>query len=207
MRPSVQTLFSLFLFTLASFAFAAEAPKQTEEEKKIYRSFTADGVVEFTDNPKKGGAEIQLETLPTYKQAPVPAIQFTPRKKKIKILSVKVYQAMSIVSPANNSTLRDNAGNVVVETRLQPKLKKGLNHKVQYFLDGKLAKTGGLKETLSNVDRGRHKLQAKAVDAKGKVLQESNTVLFHLKRYFKPKAKVEPQPAPVPDPFGSDDDV
>ncbi|MDH5407985.1 MAG: hypothetical protein OEY00_05190 [Gammaproteobacteria bacterium] len=204
-------LITLALLLTGNFCFAEDKPADEIDEKKVYRSYTADGVVEFTDNPKQGGEEIQLEVLPVYKQAPLPTatLKSSPRKeiKKLKTVKASYYTSLKIISPEANSAIRNNAGNVTVKVQLSPALRKDTKHQIEYLLNGKVVKKGGLTVTLSNVDRGAHLLQVRVVDAKGKVLISSCTVSFNLKRYFKPKAQKSPAPRQDPNAFLFEDDA
>ena len=201
-------LITTSLLLLGNICVAEDKPADEAEEKKIYRSFTADGVVEFTDNPKKGGEEIEIEELPVYKQAPLPTatIKARPDKqtKKLKTVKAQYYTSLTIISPAANSTLRNNAGNITVKLKLTPELRKDTKHRIEYLLNGKVKQSGGLTVTLTNVNRGTQLLQARVVDAKGKTLIKSETVSFNLMRYFKPKARKAPQPAAEEHDFETD---
>ncbi|MCC5793056.1 MAG: DUF4124 domain-containing protein [Legionellaceae bacterium] len=149
----------------------------------IYRWVDKNGVVHFSDKPRKGAEPVHLAPLQTY--SPVPA-SITPTdddhgndEKKA------LYQSLDIVDPENESTLRDNEGRVVVRVELTPALKPG--DKIQILLDGQPV---GEPETttrfvLLGVLRGSHSIAAQVVNSKGEVViqsQEAVTLYMHRPR-------------------------
>ncbi|MDH5179046.1 MAG: hypothetical protein OEZ39_16580 [Gammaproteobacteria bacterium] len=201
MKPRLIYLMSLLLLIPLLDAMAAEqaAPEESgDKETRVYRKFNPDGVVEFSDSPKHGGEAIQLEKLPTYKQAPPPKSVYTPRKRKTKQETpAGPYHSIVITQPADDSAVRENSGLVRVTVRLEPALQKGGRHRIQYYIDNKPVATGGISVSIPNVDRGTHSLQAKVVDSSGRVFLESAQIKFHLLRYFKPQSRKSAPVTPV----------
>ncbi len=100
------------------------------------------------------------------------------------------YDSVSIAAPANDATIRDNAGNVPVAAEVQPGLHEG--DALQVFLDGVLRQSvTGTMAQLTNVDRGTHVVEVRIVNAAGNTVAGSQPVTFHLQR-----RSVLLQPAP-----------
>lgn len=89
------------------------------------------------------------------------------------------YASVAIVQPANEETVHDNQGNVVVQVAVSPSLAPG--DRVALLLDGR--SVGAQMDTtfaLSGIDRGTHTLQAQIVDANGATLLASRPVTFYM---------------------------
>jgi len=86
---------------------------------------------------------------------------------------------IAIVQPANEGTVHDNEGNVIVQVAVFPSLAPG--HQVALVLDGRpVAQQTGTTVALSGVERGAHTLQAQVVDAGGATLAASQPVTFSM---------------------------
>ncbi|MGH8695707.1 MAG: hypothetical protein ACREVS_04480 [Burkholderiales bacterium] len=86
---------------------------------------------------------------------------------------------VAIVQPANEETVHDNQGNVVVQVTASPTLAPG--DRVALLLDGRtVAQQMGTTFTLSGVERGTHTLHAQVVDANGATLATSPPVTFYM---------------------------
>ena len=188
--------------------YAEDPPEQADDEKKVYRKFHPDGVVEFSDKPLKGAEELKMEELPTYKfdtgtSAPQAKTQPVTKQKAIPTSSPRLrtekikpsgytYNSLSIISPARNETIRANDGNINVNFTLSPELQHFRGHQIEYLLDGKSILKTTTPQGLKNVDRGTHSLVIQVVDKNNKVLINSDSVTFHVLRFFKPRSKATP---------------
>ena len=207
-----QALTIACLFAGIPSLYADSPSEQAEEDKKVYRKFHPDGVVEFTDQPSRGSEELKMEELPTYKFGPTvtspksgPAAQdITPRptvKLKPKAMPAPdvPYTSLSINSPVRNETIRANSGDIDVKFTLQPGLQFYKGHKIEYLLDGKSVLKTEQPQILKNVERGGHSLVIQVVDKNNKVLIHSDSVTFNVKRYFKPRSQTPPAQPKAPD--------
>lgn len=192
---------------LVSTALRAEAPPpQTEDEKKVYRKYHPDGVVEFTDQPSRGSEELQIEELPTYKFTPAtPPAEITPSlKPRAKQQAepeqdiARIYKKLTITRPSRGETIRSNSGDLDVSFDLSPALQYYRGDRLEYLLNGKSILKTEQPQTLKNLDRGTHTLVIRVIDKDNKVLIHSDSVTFHLKRYFKPKPSSQ-NPTPPDD--------
>jgi|AMFO01.1.fsa_nt_gi hypothetical protein len=172
----------LVLFALAS---ASAAPAVAE----VYKRTNPDGSVEFTDVPSKQEEEpVPLNPTNTFEAPSAPLQQSTPKPKA----SQEKYSAISITSPANEATIRDNTGAITVNVSLTPALQSG--HKLVLLVDGsqKGESTSGSFE-LTNLDRGSHSLAAQVLDDAGKTVISSTavTIFLHRQSVIKPKRFVK----------------
>ena len=97
-------------------------------------------------------------------------------------VGAETYAQALIVSPANESAVRSNAGNLTVRARVDPPLREG--HRLQLLLDGvpPVAAGRGPSFELENIDRGTHSLQLQVIDEAGRVLFTGLPGTFHLLR-------------------------
>jgi hypothetical protein len=83
------------------------------------------------------------------------------------------------VQPANEETVHDNEGNVVVQVAVSPTLAPG--NRIVLLLDGRqVSRQPGTTLALSGVERGTHTLQAQVVDTNGATLVASPPVTFYM---------------------------
>jgi len=196
----IHTLILTGLLLSGANLHAEDAVVQTEEDKKVFRKFHPDGVVEFTDQPSKDSEELKVEELPTYKFAPVPGTtpsKATPATRPTSAptkngtnapaVPASPYTALNITSPARNENIRANDGNVLIKLNLTPALQAHLGHQFEYLLDGKSVLKSARPDMLNNLDRGTHTLVVQVIDKNNRVLIHSDSVSFHLQRFFKPR--------------------
>ena len=153
----------------------------------VYKRVNPDGSVEFTDVPEEIG-EKPVEVAPSSSYTPPPQPKVAtpaPAAKK----DVTGYESVSITSPANDSTIRDNEGKISIRVSSEPGLQKG--HRYLLKMDGKSVGKGRTNTfPLKNVDRGSHNFTVQIIDKNEKMIIESGTVTVHLHRAFiKPKAR------------------
>lgn len=199
-----QAFTSVCLLSASLTISAAEPTPQAEEDKKVFRKFHTDGVVEFTDQPSKGSEELKMEELPTYKFGPaIPSPKLTPRPKQAKSNTtpeqIGPYTSLAINSPAQGETLRSNSGKVDVKFTLVPGLQFYQGHQIEYLLDGKSILKSEQLQPLKNISRGDHTLVIQVIDKNNKLLIRSNSVSFHVKRFFKSRNKATPPEPKAPD--------
>ena len=175
-------LFSAFSTALAinlSFGLLLSVTAIDIVKAEVYKQVNPDGSVEFTDVPKSDDeAPLPLRPMSTFKAPAVTPISSSPTSSKSTAIE---YTNVSITSPANEATIRDNAGNLTVTAKLTPSLQPG--HKIVLFDNGtNLGESTSGSFTLSNVDRGTHVLSVQVQDASGKVLLASKPVTVFLHR-------------------------
>jgi hypothetical protein len=172
--------------------FAAEAAAAT----KIYKIVDRDGNVVFTDQPPSeaaDAAEVELRSGNSFEATPLEPEPWIVDAANGDESGPAPYTRATIVAPANDESVRDNAGNVTVSVSVAPALRAG--DQVRLLLDGLPHGTSrGLEFTLSNVDRGTHTLAVEVIDSSGAVLLTGAPSTFHLLRYS--ALSTGPQPVP-----------
>lgn len=190
LRPKTVSLKLAALVACATFMTGAV------NASTVYKKTGPDGAIEFSDTPGQQDAErIEIETPttysaptrpPTYNQSPTPATQ------------QKGYAKISIVSPANDTTMRSNSGNLTVTGRIAPRLKR--NHQVVLKSNG--ATLAGPQRALTfsvnNLDRGTHSLTISVVDDQGNTLKTSGAITINILRATAPKKAPPRRPPPRP---------
>ncbi|ABO25425.1 conserved hypothetical protein [Shewanella loihica PV-4] len=164
MRPIL--LFTLLLMTLGA-------------QAAIYKWVDKDGKVHYSDTPVENSTQVEFkENTENQIKLPPPAVRepLTPAKEEPK----ELYK-LSISSPSEEETLRDNNGNITVIGSITPDLAAG--HVLVLLMDGKVVSTPQASPvfTLENVDRGEHKFEIKALAQNGKQLASTppRTVFLH----------------------------
>ena len=163
----------IFLLFLASSAILTSGVSA-----EVYKRTNPDGSVTFTDVPAKINAEpIKLPPSSSYSPPPPPQVADNPKPKNAEA----DYESVSITSPAHDTTIRENAGNITINISVKPALKPG--HSYVLMMDGKKVGEGQAGNIqLTNIDRGSHTFTAQIVDNnKIKVLQ-SDPVIVHVQR-------------------------
>ena len=109
------------------------------------------------------------------------------------------YDKIAVVNPPNDGTVWDNSGNVSIEIAGAPALQGTLGHKLVVLLNGKPLgePVAATSFTVTNLDRNTYTLQARIVDADGKVLGESPPSVFHMKRISVAPAAAPPAAPPA----------
>lgn len=152
----------------------------------VYKSINADGEVVYSDRPAQGAERVKLPPLPSYTPQPVRTL----RRSAPAVEQQVQYESFTISNPASDATIRNNLGTVEIETRLAPPLMTSLGHAIQYYLDG--VAHGALHDsttlTLSNVERGEHRLSASVMDAAGAVLISTAETTVFVRRASKLRA-------------------
>lgn len=145
---------------------------------EVYRSVNENGEVIYTDKPSPGAEQIEVDEVQTIDAPAEQDFEYTPPQKE----QPQAYTKLEITSPENDTSIRDNAGNVTVSIALEPALKAG--DKMVLSMDGTKVSEGASNQfSLTNLDRGTHSLSVAVVNAAGKELKRSSAVLFTIQRH------------------------
>lgn len=146
----------------------------------VYKSINADGEVVYSDVPSKDSRRMEMPETPAYTPPPVPVAGKVERK----VVANDFYKSFVMTKPANETTLRNNLGIVMLETALTPSLQTRLRHRMQFYLDGNPHGNPSDRTavTMSDIDRGEHRLSASVVDPDGNVLISTADVTVFVKR-------------------------
>ncbi|MFC2991978.1 DUF4124 domain-containing protein [Halomonas tibetensis] len=177
---------ALMILTIGlSFSLAAQA-------QTIYRTTDAQGNVVFTDNPERGGEQVEL--------APVTVVPATgevrtgqpaPRAQGSGAETVTgspgqpfmPYDSFRILSPSHEQAFPvGSAGNVSVELGIEPALRE--DHRVRLLLNGRVSQTAMHTTAfmVANMNPGEHVLQAELIDGSGAVRHRSSPVTIFVHR-------------------------
>lgn len=164
----------------------------------VYKSVDAQGNVVYTDEPSGDAKPLKLPPLSTI---PAPSYKSsTQSPAELEQSAVVDYQQISIVSPTQDATLRDNTGAIPVNVVLEPELNSAAGHRFRYYLDGQAQgkPTESAQISLENVHRGSRTVAAAVVDSSGQELIRSSPVQFHLHRHSLKFPRGPGQPTPLP---------
>lgn len=165
------------------------------QAQTIYRTTDAQGNVVFTDNPERGGEEVDLEPLTVVpgrgevRGAESPAVIDSGGSGSDNAASAgpgqpfMPYDSFGILSPGQEETLPSGAaGNVQVILGIEPELRE--DHRVRLLVDGRVSQTAMHTDTfmLNNLERGEHVLQAELLDASGAVRHRTSPVTLYVQR-------------------------
>lgn len=154
-------------------------------QAEIYTCKDAKGNTVYTDSPAgcANAEEIKVDTLPTLvpsKSIAVPRSSNSSGKEDDK----DTYSELVITSPSNDSTLRDNQGNLTINFRASPALQTRKGHTYVVMVDGAEVYSGTSTITaLKNVDRGTHNIVVKIVDPEGNMKISAAPVKVTLQRF------------------------
>lgn len=156
---------------------------------QIYRRIGPDGQVYFSDQPGPDAEQIEVTPAQTIRLPPVTTQPDTTAQPGGKAAGQQEeedapYSLFTIISPASEEAVRANDGNVTIHLMLQPGLAPG--HSIKLKVDGEDGKDMNIVDTttieLVNMSRGRHAVEARVVDDKGKELIQTDPVSFDVLR-------------------------
>lgn len=147
---------------------------------EVYKTVDKDGNVKYTDTPRSDKAEkIELRELNTVPSAQPQA--FPPSPVGANSQPAAINYKIGIISPRSDVTIPVGQRDLAIAVTLNPVLQQG--HLLVYFMNGEL-----LEETTMNniivkdVPRGTHTLVVEAIDANGRSLGASPSVLVNVIR-------------------------
>jgi len=177
--------FMLALVVGLSFSLAAQA-------QTIYRITDAQGNVVFTDNPERGGEQVELapvtvvpssgevrtgEPAPRLEGGGAPAVTGSPGQPFMP------YDSFRMLSPTHEQAFPVGAaGNVPVELGIEPDLRE--DHRVRLLVDGQVSQTAMHTTAfmVANMNPGEHVLQAELLDGSGAVRHRTSPVTIYVHR-------------------------
>ena len=165
---------TIALLTLAMWLLPAYA-------QDVYRWVAPDGSVYFSDQPHTGA---DIITLPQWAPPPPPRQLPPPPPVPASAPAFTVYNKLAIIKPMPGENVRDNQGNIEVTLTLEPDLNTAEDHSIQLLLDGQLQgePSDVLQRSLAGVERGKHTIVARVINARGRTLVKSRPVSFYLKQ-------------------------
>jgi len=150
------------------------------DTKKIYKTIDEQGREVYTDTPPSDASDTeQLELQPTNTVAPPPNIARPDKPEKSQAALIPT---VTIVSPADDSTIPMGPGNFAVSATTSPALTGG--QKLLLKLDGVAqgAAQGFGNWSLTNIFRGQHSITVTLLDKSGEAITSSEPVIVYVHR-------------------------
>ena len=177
-------------------ALAAPALSSTAQAADVWKWVDEKGVTHYSDQPVAGAVKIEVRTGNVVDTAPTatPSSDSSPPPP-----AVTNYRNFEIWRPEPDQTFSNTGGQINVEVRIEPEVQP--MHQLSLYLDGKLV-TGfprnALSYSLNDVPRGTHQVTAAIADRKGKTLQETSSVVFHVRQESIAQPPTGPGVRPAP---------
>ncbi|WP_164078380.1 DUF4124 domain-containing protein [Alteromonas facilis] len=145
--------------------------------RTVYKVVAADGTVTYTDQPVPGSTPVHLNKVNT--SQPLARVNSATAPNTAAKTEKPIDYTLTITSPQDEATIRDNNGKFNINAQLTPAAPGG---RYQLIFDGQNvgeSDTGNFE--LSNVVRGQHRFKVEYTDNKGKVLASSpsQTLFMH----------------------------
>jgi uncharacterized protein YcfL len=151
---------------------------------QIYRWVDSQGVVNYSDMPHAGAQAVKDSDIQSY-STPLPSSSSTEpaiEKQGDTKKSQHDYKKVVIIEPADQITIRNTQGYVLVKAEIQPKLFVGDN--AQLIFDG--TAQGSPQNTLSfelnGVNRGSHTIAIQVINSDGDVLKTSPAITIFMQQ-------------------------
>lgn len=149
---------------------------------EIYRWVDADGVIHYgSQPPTKDAKPAALPDLQTYRSGRPPVVAAPVIDKPVApTAGSKLELALRVAAPVEDETFRDPQGLVPVSLTVTPGLPEGAGY--VYYLDGVAQNKKpwlAASYTLTEVERGEHKISAAVVDRDGRELTRSGAVRIY----------------------------
>lgn len=166
-------------------------------QSQIFKTVDEHGNVVFTDIPPRddedAAEQIVVETPNSFKvEEAIPnREEWLLDEEDVSEAPPFTYDDLSIISPTNDESVRENAGNVTIVANVSPRLQQG--HTLRLLMDGEPVQEGAQTTfTMANVDRGTHLLTLEIVDREtNETIMLSEASTFHMMRYA-----IRPKPTP-----------
>ncbi len=148
---------------------------------EIYRSVDSAGNVVYSDQPRPGSKPVKLPGISTYK--PSAATQAAEKAKAPAATpGANVTYEVTITNPADQATIRDNAGNVPVRVQVTPPLDAAAGQRLSVSVDGSSDVYTATSDSfqLQNIVRGTHTVAVWVVGPNDEPLGPKASVTFFM---------------------------
>lgn len=142
----------------------------------VYKRVGADGTVTYTDTPGHNTQAVDLNSLTTNV---IPVTRHSANATSSPPAKPAINYQLTIHSPQNNATIRDNTGALKVQGAVSPQR----SGQFQLWLNNTVAATQTTPVFhLENVPRGEYAIQIKLLDNTGKQIASSEIITVYLHR-------------------------
>ena len=149
----------------------------------IYKWTDEDGVTHYSDTPREGAEELQIQSVQTFSPPEVPVSSTASSGEEADDSAVEEeepeYESLEITSPIQEETIWNTGGKVSVSVSLRPGLMTG--HRMRMFYDGRSLgefPPGAMSAELKDVERGAHTVQVQVMDESGQMMLQSEEITF-----------------------------
>ena len=158
----------------------------TSAVAEMYKWVDKEGNISYSDQPPFNGAEkLDAPALTTVAAPQLPVKKTTSTEKNTPDNEKSFrYTYLKITNPEHDATIRNNQGNFSISITIQPALNTKLGHYFGILLDGKTVqdKIFTTSASLTNIDRGTHKVSVVVKNKQGQILHQSKGITVHLHR-------------------------
>lgn len=130
-------------------------------------------ITHFSDRPAPGAKRVHMQAKASSRVISPPSVVSSVPS----ILFHKLtYEALNIIEPLNEATIRNPQGYVPVQVALQPGLRP--NDQLQLVVDGQVVAKAQQQTVFSlmGLERGSHEIYVQVIDEKGNILKKSHSV-------------------------------
>lgn len=175
----------------------------------VYMQTDADGNIAYSDTPSENSQVINLPDADSSSSSVQTSPQLNNKEEEKTTTTITTeqtltnsYKSFSIISPKDQENIQNQPG-LVVDVKVEPKLKKG--DKILLLLDNKPVgnPTAGTHIETGPIDRGTHQLSAIIVGQNEQVLQQTNPITIyinHVNVNFKPGGNTSSSTSPATEP-------
>ncbi|AZG74991.1 DUF4124 domain-containing protein [Shewanella livingstonensis] len=153
----------------------------------VYRWVDENGKVHYSDEAKNNAEAVDLNENTQNNMTIITPTKVTTTEEK----EAKINYAISITSPQQEATVRDNNGALTVSVSVTPQLPRGVL--MTLLVDGIIVAPAQVSNIfqLTGISRGEHSLIVNAVTQNGKVLASSSPrkIFLHQASVFGPANK------------------
>ena len=140
----------------------------------------ANGTVHYSDRPVPGARQVELAGAQGFGTQTARAAQAASGAERG--TPAAAYQAVEVVSPADQETLWNIGTVLTVQVRFQPALQQGHRYDLLYDGQRRNLNTTNPRATLGDVFRGQHTLQVVVLDAAGTDVARSPARTFFVQQ-------------------------
>ena len=146
-------------------------------EVSIYQRIDKNGDISYSDKVSPTAKKINVIPQNTVKVIPV-----KKRATKSKSRETSPLTTITITSPSDQQTIRDNQGNLSITAEVSQRIPT--SYRYQLIIDKNIHTTQPLTANFSvrNIDRGAHEIKIALVDDKGKIIALSGSYTIYMHR-------------------------
>ena len=157
-------------------------------QAELFKWVDEEGNIIYSDQPPVGAEksehQVDEEKLPPIITTPALEQPARSSTSSSSLQPIERYKKLAIVSPENDTAIRQNAGNVSINVAIEPYLFNERGDLLVIYMDGlEVARGRESSVQLIEVDRGTHTIGAEIISANGKTLKKAKSVTFTLQRH------------------------